>query len=132
MLFQLGSLNAIASSWLCLTAAAVAASPSAIGPSSASLRNVASLEPLGRRQFDEVTTLRIMVLGASIMYGSGSTDQNGCRQALRTQLRQHGYEVNMVGSRQAGSMIDNDVEGWPGYRINRECAWQPMQRNPLR
>jgi len=120
MRFRLCGLKAIVGSWLCLTAAVAASPSSAIGPSSASLSNVASLEPLGRRQVDDVVTLRIMVLGASIMYGSGSTDQNGCRQGLRTQLRQHGYQVNMVGSRQAGTMIDNDVEGWPGYRINRE------------
>ncbi|KAL2169063.1 hypothetical protein VTG60DRAFT_6485 [Thermothelomyces hinnuleus] len=28
-------------------------------------------------------------------------------------------KVNMVGSRQAGTMVDNDVEGWSGYRIEQ-------------
>ncbi|AEO60969.1 carbohydrate esterase family 3 protein [Thermothelomyces thermophilus ATCC 42464] len=28
-------------------------------------------------------------------------------------------KVNMVGSRKAGTMVDNDVEGWSGYRIEQ-------------
>lgn len=60
-----------------------------------------------------------MPLGASITYGTASSDGNGYRLALRTQLAAAGNPVNMVGSRQAGTMRDNDVEGWPGYRIEQ-------------
>lgn len=63
--------------------------------------------------------LRVMPLGASITYGTASSDGNGYRLALRTQLAAAGNPVNMVGSRQAGTMRDNDVEGWPGYRIEQ-------------
>ncbi|KAH6632208.1 SGNH hydrolase-type esterase domain-containing protein [Chaetomium tenue] len=62
--------------------------------------------------------LRIMPLGASITYGTASTDGNGYRSALRNHLISGpGNKVNMVGTRQAGSMRDSDVEGWPGFRI---------------
>ncbi|KAK4236073.1 carbohydrate esterase [Achaetomium macrosporum] len=66
--------------------------------------------------------LRMMPLGASITYGQASSDGNGYRQALRTQAVGAGNAVNMVGSRQAGTMADNDVEGWPGYRIEEVHA----------
>ena len=66
--------------------------------------------------------LRIMPLGASITYGQASSDGNGYRSTLRTQLVGAGNPVNMVGSRQAGTMRDNDVEGWPGYRIEQVRA----------
>lgn len=60
-----------------------------------------------------------MPLGASITYGTKSTDQNGYRKALRDSMTSAGYNVDMVGSRKAGTMTDNDVEGWPGYTINQ-------------
>lgn len=58
--------------------------------------------------------LRIMPLGASVVYGQSSTDRNGFRYGLRNKLVWGGNPVNMVGSRQSGLMADNDVEGWPG------------------
>ncbi|KAK0636992.1 carbohydrate esterase family 3 protein [Bombardia bombarda] len=75
--------------------------------------------------------LRIMPLGASITYGQASTDGNGYRADLRAQLAPPtggggggggGNPVNMVGSVQHGTMKDNDVEGWPGYRIEQVHA----------
>ncbi|KAK3378891.1 carbohydrate esterase family 3 protein [Lasiosphaeria ovina] len=63
--------------------------------------------------------LRIMPLGASITWGQASSDGNGYRDAVRTQLTSAGNPVNMVGNRQHGSMRDNDVEGWPGFRIEQ-------------
>ncbi len=53
------------------------------------------------------------------MYGYLSSDGNGCRYGLRGALRGLGNEVNMVGSVKSGSMGDNDVEGWSGYRIDQ-------------
>ncbi|KAL2153553.1 hypothetical protein VTH82DRAFT_4708 [Thermothelomyces myriococcoides] len=70
-----------------------------------------------------------MPLGASITYGLASSEGNGYRKALRDMLvnppglnqgghsTQSGNKVNMVGSRQAGTMKDNDVEGWSGFRV---------------
>ncbi|KAK1774908.1 SGNH hydrolase-type esterase domain-containing protein [Copromyces sp. CBS 386.78] len=66
--------------------------------------------------------LRIMPLGASITYGQASTDGNGYRSSLRDAIVKLGNPVNMVGSRQHGSMKDNEVEGWPGYKIHQVHA----------
>ncbi|KAF4512482.1 hypothetical protein G6O67_001617 [Ophiocordyceps sinensis] len=66
--------------------------------------------------------LRLMPLGASITYGLKSSDGNGYRQDLRQMLVRDGYRVDMVGSRKAGSMSDNDNEGWPGLRIEQVQA----------
>ncbi|KAK6432924.1 hypothetical protein LTR95_010905, partial [Oleoguttula sp. CCFEE 5521] len=66
--------------------------------------------------------LRILPLGASIVYGQTSSDGNGFRYGLRNQLIYGGNAVNMVGSVQAGTMTDNDCEGWPGYVITQVAA----------
>jgi hypothetical protein len=50
--------------------------------------------------------LRIMPLGASITQGIASTDANGYRKHIRDQLRYIGWNVNMVGSKQDGTMAD--------------------------
>jgi lysophospholipase L1-like esterase len=63
-----------------------------------------------------------MPLGASITYGTDSTDGNGYRAHLRDALVARGNAVNMVGSRAAGDMVDHDVEGWPGLRIGQVHA----------
>lgn len=51
--------------------------------------------------------LRVMPLGASITQGQESTDQNGYRKWLRSQLRWRGWKINMVGSKHDGSMQDD-------------------------
>jgi hypothetical protein len=51
--------------------------------------------------------LRIMPLGASITEGVESSDQNGYRKLLRQQLRWKGWKVNMVGTKNDGTMSDN-------------------------
>ncbi|KAK1849322.1 killer toxin subunits alpha beta [Colletotrichum chrysophilum] len=43
--------------------------------------------------------LRILPLGASIVFGVGSSTGNGFRKPLRDALRYDGFEVNMVGTR---------------------------------
>jgi hypothetical protein len=63
--------------------------------------------------------LRILPLGASIVYGTDSSDGNGFREDLRSQLIVNGASVNYVGEVQAGIMIDNDVSGFPGLRIDQ-------------
>ncbi|KAF2798617.1 carbohydrate esterase family 3 protein, partial [Melanomma pulvis-pyrius CBS 109.77] len=61
--------------------------------------------------------LRIMPLGASIVYGQNSNPTNGFRKPLRDYLRSKGYKVNMVGSQTSGTMADKQHEGYPGLRI---------------
>ncbi|CAK7213188.1 hypothetical protein SBRCBS47491_001717 [Sporothrix bragantina] len=63
--------------------------------------------------------LRLMPLGGSVTYGSESSNGNGYRKALRDKLFNGGYQVEMVGSRKAGSMENNANEGWRGYRIDQ-------------
>ena len=75
-----------------------------------------------RRSVDNSVTLRILPLGASIVYGLTSTDGNGFRYALRNQLVYNSNPVNMIGSVQSGTMADNDVEGWPGYVITQVAS----------
>ena len=50
--------------------------------------------------------LRVMPLGASITQGITSSDGNGYRKWLRSQLRWKGWRVNMVGSKMDGNMAD--------------------------
>jgi lysophospholipase L1-like esterase len=65
------------------------------------------------------TPVRIMPLGASITWGTGSTDGNGYREALRKHLADDaGLAVDLVGSQRSGTAADADNEGHPGYRID--------------
>ena len=62
--------------------------------------------------------LRILPLGASIVYGLESTDGNGFRNALRNKLISNGNPaVDFIGSNHCGTMADNECEGWPGYTV---------------
>lgn len=64
--------------------------------------------------------ITIMPLGASITYGWLSTDGNGYREDLQGLFRRGGNTaVTFVGSRHNGTMPNNAVEGWPGYRIDQ-------------
>ncbi|TGJ79062.1 hypothetical protein E0Z10_g9703 [Xylaria hypoxylon] len=63
--------------------------------------------------------LRVMPLSASITEGMYSSDGNGYRKWLRDQLRYMGWKVNMVGSKNDGTMADNDNEGHPGWYVNQ-------------
>ena len=60
-----------------------------------------------------------MPLGGSVTYGVGSSNGNGYRKYLQDLLLTNGYDVRMVGSRKAGSMHNNDNEGWRGSRLDQ-------------
>jgi lysophospholipase L1-like esterase len=62
--------------------------------------------------------LRIMALGASTTRGEKSSDNNGFRQYLRDRLVSIGNPVNYVGTDRVGEMADNDVDAWPGTRLD--------------
>ncbi|KAL7928260.1 carbohydrate esterase family 3 protein [Trichoderma chlorosporum] len=64
-------------------------------------------------------TMRLMPLGGSITYGVESSDTNGYRKHLQDMLIADGHCVTMVGSRNAGSMSNNNHEGWRGFRIDQ-------------
>lgn len=61
-------------------------------------QTVTSLSPelhaLSRRA-DDTTTLRVLPIGASIVYGYASSDGNGFRYPLRNALVQGGRDVNV-------------------------------------
>lgn len=63
--------------------------------------------------------LRLMPLGGSVTFGSGSSHGNGYREALRQSLIDHGYSVEIVGSRRSGTSSYNHHEGWRGYRLDQ-------------
>lgn len=66
--------------------------------------------------------LRVLPLGASIVFGQSSSDGNGFRYGLRNQLIANGNPVNMVGSVNTGTMADGDCEGWAGFTITQVAA----------
>ncbi|MBM2615569.1 GDSL family lipase [Actinoplanes sp. LDG1-06] len=78
--------------------------------------------------------LKVMPLGDSITWGSGSADSRvgnrtgaltagGYRIDLRARLAAAGLDVDFVGSRQAGPPgTDRDNEGHPGWRIDQIAA----------
>ncbi|MEV4516017.1 SGNH/GDSL hydrolase family protein [Dactylosporangium sp. NPDC049525] len=72
---------------------------------------------------EAATPVRILPLGASITWGTSSTDGNGYREALRRHLADDaGVAVDLVGSQRSGTATDNDNEGHPGYRIDGIAA----------
>ena len=60
-----------------------------------------------RQDTDLKTPLRVLPLGASITWGTASSDKNGYRKALRDAMRFAGHPVSMVGSHRNGDMNDN-------------------------
>lgn len=69
----------------------------------------------------DIPPLRISPLGASVTWGTGSSDGNGYRGLLRQALADAGYTVNMVGFNPHGDMADREAEGYPGLKV-REVA----------
>jgi hypothetical protein len=65
--------------------------------------------PLDKRE-KKAFPLRVLPLGASITFGIGSKDGNGYRKDVRDQLRFAGWEVDMVGGVQSGSMKDSVIQ----------------------
>ena len=65
----------------------------------------------------EVTSIRLMFVGASITRGETSTGDQGYRKQIRDALIARGKTVNCVGFNRFGDWEDNDVEGWGAYRI---------------
>ncbi|MEV7625048.1 SGNH/GDSL hydrolase family protein [Actinoplanes sp. NPDC089786] len=66
--------------------------------------------------------IRVMPLGASITWGTASSDGNGYREGLRQHLAGAGVAIDYVGSQQSGTMADKDNEGHPGWRIDQVAA----------
>jgi len=63
--------------------------------------------------------LRIMPLGASVTFGTGSTTGDSYRKNLLDQLVASGQTVNYVGEFQNGNFTNRQVEATPGFVINQ-------------
>jgi lysophospholipase L1-like esterase len=62
--------------------------------------------------------LRIMAIGASTTRGDESFDNNGFRRPIREHLVAIGNPVNYVGTQRVGNMSDNEIEAYPGARLD--------------
>ncbi|KAJ0115619.1 hypothetical protein J7T55_010442 [Diaporthe amygdali] len=63
--------------------------------------------------------LRIMSLGASVTFGTGSSTGNSYRKDLRDQLVAAGQTVNFVGEFVNGNFTNRQVEATPGFVISQ-------------
>jgi lysophospholipase L1-like esterase len=63
--------------------------------------------------------VRIMPLGDSITFGSGSSTKSSYRADLYRRLTAAGLDVDFVGSVRSGAGADTDNEGHPGWRIGQ-------------
>jgi lysophospholipase L1-like esterase len=61
--------------------------------------------------------VRLMALGDSITYGTGSPGRSGYRIQLQGALKAAGMNVDFVGSQQTGLCCDRDNEGHGGWSI---------------
>ena len=66
--------------------------------------------------------LRLMPLGDSITRGYKSTTEDGYRAPLYTALKNRGIALDFVGSQRCGTLLNGDVEGYNGYRIDQIAA----------
>ncbi|RYP72482.1 hypothetical protein DL770_007959 [Monosporascus sp. CRB-9-2] len=79
---------------------------------------LAQARSMERRSNQMDIPLRVSPLGASVTWGTGSTDGNGYRGPLRASLVDVGYTVNMVGFTSNGQMKDNENDGYPGLWVH--------------
>ncbi|KAH9909617.1 SGNH hydrolase-type esterase domain-containing protein [Xylariomycetidae sp. FL2044] len=70
-----------------------------------------------------VSSLRIMPMGASTIFGEKNNGDTGWRRDFRDQVVAVGPKVNMVGSARMGDMLDNDCEGHMGNTIESIHEW---------
>ncbi|CCF36350.1 GDSL-like Lipase/Acylhydrolase [Colletotrichum higginsianum] len=76
--------------------------------------------PLALRQATE--PLRIMALGASVTFGTGSTTGDSYRKDLQDLLASKGITATYVGTRANGNFPDNAVEATGGFKIDQIAA----------
>lgn len=69
--------------------------------------------------------LRVMPMGDSIAWGTGSSDGTGWRGPLRAALAAAGRQVDFVGPQRHGPGPDPDLAGFPGWRIDDLRAATP-------
>lgn len=65
---------------------------------------------------------RIMALGASVTFGTGSTTGDSYRKDLQDLLVANNNSVEYVGTKKNGNFTDNAVEATPGFVISQIAA----------
>jgi lysophospholipase L1-like esterase len=94
------------------------AGPTAAEPAAAAVR--AAEFPAGSEAPAEPQRpLRVMPLGDSITFGTGSSTFDGYRKDLHRRLTSAGLDVNFVGSLHSGTGADTNHEGHKGWTIQR-------------
>lgn len=78
--------------------------------------------PTTRQAAAAPVPLRIMSLGASVTFGTGSSTGNSYRKDLRDMLVAAGQTVNFVGTSENGNFTDKQVEATPGFVISQIAA----------
>ncbi|GGK15258.1 hypothetical protein GCM10010124_04840 [Pilimelia terevasa] len=63
--------------------------------------------------------VRIMPMGDSITWGTGSRDGGGWRAPLYARLTAAGHRVDFVGPLRHGAGPDPDLAAYPGWRVDR-------------
>ncbi|CAJ2510450.1 Uu.00g051530.m01.CDS01 [Anthostomella pinea] len=63
--------------------------------------------------------LRVLFMGASVTRGDVSTGNLGYRAPLHDKMTAVGNPVNFVGSVRLGNFPDNDLEAFPGNRVDQ-------------
>ncbi|KZL73485.1 gdsl-like lipase acylhydrolase [Colletotrichum incanum] len=86
---------------------------------SLSLAIVQAIPNAPRQATDPIVPLRIMALGASVTFGTGSTTGDSYRKDLQDLLVTQGINVTYVGTQANGNFANNAVEATPGFKINQ-------------
>ncbi|KAI1499738.1 SGNH hydrolase-type esterase domain-containing protein [Biscogniauxia marginata] len=81
--------------------------------------SIPGLKPSGPTPIADGIPLRVMFLGASVTRGDVSTGNLGYRQPLHEKMTARGNAVNFVGSQRLGAFPDNDLEAYPGNRVDQ-------------
>jgi lysophospholipase L1-like esterase len=85
----------------------------------------AAATPASARDVGEPTVaaatpvVRLMALGDSITYGTGSPGRSGYRIRLQAALKAAGMKVDFVGSQRTGLCCDRDNEGHGGWSVGQ-------------
>ncbi|KAI1637549.1 SGNH hydrolase-type esterase domain-containing protein [Biscogniauxia mediterranea] len=83
------------------------------------LLTIPGLKPAAPTPIADGIPLRVMFLGASVTRGDVSTGNLGYRQPLHERMTARGNLVNFVGSQRLGDFPDNDLEAYPGNRVDQ-------------
>ncbi|KAK1633206.1 GDSL-like Lipase/Acylhydrolase [Colletotrichum phormii] len=75
-----------------------------------------------RQEPGPTVPLRIMALGASVTFGTGSSTGNSYRKDLQDLLVSKGMNATYVGTRANGNFPDNAVEATGGFKIDQIAA----------